>query len=120
MELLDYGFNNVKLNKLKSSGDVVKQIKISKATSEVVNLVLKNDLNVIEESGVGTRKYQFKYDIEDIKLPLKSGDVVGKVMVYFDGNIVTTGEVCVDRDVNELSFFELFYKGLINLICGEY
>ena len=38
MELLDYGFNNVKLNKLKSSGDVVKQIKISKATSEVVNL----------------------------------------------------------------------------------
>ena len=39
---------------------------------------------------------------------------------YFDGNIVTTGDVCVDRDVNELSFFELFYKGLINLICGEY
>ena len=120
MELLDYGFNNVKLNKLKSSGDVVKQIKISKATSEVVNLVLKNDLNVIEESGAGSRKYQFKYDIKEIKLPLKKGDVVGKVKVYFDGGVVTTGEVCVNEDVNELSFFELFYKELINLMCGEY
>lgn len=120
MELLDYGFNNVKLNKLKSSGDVVKQIKISKATSEIVNLVLKNDLNVIEESGVSNKKYQFKYDIGEINLPLKKGDVVGKVKVYFNDDIVTTGEVCVDENINKLSFFELLYKGLVNLICGEY
>ena len=120
MELLDYGFNTVKLNKLKSKGEVLKEVKINKGNVDKVNLVLKDDLSVIEESGSGKRKYEFKYDIKEIKLPLKKGDVVGKVKVYFDGNNVTTGDVCVSEDVNSLSFFELFYNELVNLICGEY
>lgn len=120
MELLDYGFSNVKMNKLKSKGDIVKQVEVNKATIEVIDLVLKNDLNVIEETGSGSRKYQFKYEINDIVLPLKKGDVVGKVRVYYKGDLVTTGELCVNEDVEALSFFELFYKEFINLVCGEY
>lgn len=120
MKLLDYGFNTVKLNKVKSKGDVLKQIRINKGTSEIVNLVLKNDLNVIEESGISNKKYQFKYEIDDITLPIKKDTIVGKVKVLYKNEVVTSGDICVDVDVDKLSFFELFYKEFVNLICGEY
>ena len=120
MKLLDYGFNTVKLNKLKSKGEVVKQIKMNKATSEIVDLVLKNDLNVIEESGISSKKYQFKYEMDEITLPLKKDTVVGKVKVLYKNKVVASGDICINKDIDKLSFFELFYKEFINFICGEY
>ena len=44
MELLDYGYQNLKVNKLKSANDVLKKIKLDKADSEIVEIILKNGL----------------------------------------------------------------------------
>lgn len=120
MELLDYGFNTVKLNKLKGKGEVLKEVKINKGNVDKVNLVLKDDLSVIEESGSGKRKYEFKYDIKEIKLPIKKNTCIGKVRVYYKDELVTSRDLCVDRDVDKLSLFELYYSEFIKLVCGDY
>lgn len=120
MELLDYGFNTVKLNKLKSKGDILKEIRINNGNVDIVNLVLKDDLSVIEENGSDKRKYEFKYDINEIKLPIKKNTCIGNVNVYYKDKFITSRELCVDRDVDKLSLFELYYKEFIKLICGEY
>ncbi len=120
MELLDYGFNTVKLNKLKSKGEVLKEIRINNGNVDIVNLVLKDDLSVIEENGSDKRKYEFKYDINEIKLPIKKNTCIGNVNVYYKDKFITSRELCVDRNVDRLSLFELYYKEFIKLICGEY
>ena len=120
MQLLDYGFNTVKLNKLKEKGAVLKTVEVNKGSKDKVNLVLKNDLKVIEENGNGKRKYSFKYDINEIVLPIKKGTCVGKVNVIYKDKFVTSGELCVDEDVDKLNLFELYYSEFINLVCGNY
>jgi D-alanyl-D-alanine carboxypeptidase (penicillin-binding protein 5/6) len=118
MELLDYGFNTIKLNKLKSKGDVLKEIEVDKGTKRIIELVLKDDLNVIEENGSKKRKYDFDYEISNFSLPLKKGDCIGKVIVSYNGDVMKGQALCVKDDVFKLSYLKLFWSEFIDLICG--
>ena len=43
MKLLDYGFNNVRLNLLKDKNEVVDEIKMDKANKDKIKIVLKDE-----------------------------------------------------------------------------
>ena len=117
MELLDYGFNNIKLKKLKDKSSVVKRIKLNKANKKYIDLYLKDNLNVAEDVGKDT-KYKFKVKTNKIKLPIKKNNVLGKIDVISKNKIITTSELIVLEDVEKLSLFELYKDNLINSIFG--
>ena len=117
MNLLDYGFNTVKMNRLKNKGEVVKKIKIDKADKAIVDVVLCNDLNILEDKS-SSNKYKFKYEIEEFNLPLKKNSIIGKIKIY-DDKYIKSGDLCINSNVNKLSFFELFYKNFINTFSGN-
>ena len=119
MELLDYGFQNLKSNKLRSKGEVVKKIKLDKADHEIVDIVLKDDLIVVENVD-DDKKYDYEVDIDNFKLPVKVGDVVGKINVYYKNKIVKTNELTVNNDINSLSFLKLFSNEFLDLLTGKF
>ena len=118
MNLLDYGFNTVKMNKLMSKDEVIKKISIDKATDKDIEIVMCDDLNVLENKGSEKINYRFKYNINEIKLPLKKGDVIGKVKVYND-KYIKSGDLCINKDVKRLSFFNLYLKNIISIFSGN-
>ena len=120
MELLDYGYQNLKVNKLKSANDVLKKIKLDKADSEIVEIILKNDLYVTENIGDNNREYDFSINIDELKLPVKKGDRVGEIVVYYKNKKVKTGELTVSKDIKSLSFIQLYLNELFDLISGEF
>ena len=83
VSLLDYGFNNVKLKKIVNKGTVVKKIEVNKANKDIINIKLKNNLNVVENSGINNKKYKFNVKVNDIKLPIKKDSVVGKIEAIY-------------------------------------
>lgn len=119
MELLDYGFQNLKSNKLRSKGEVVKKIKLDKADHEIVDIVLKDDLVVVENVD-DDKKYDYEVDIDNFKLPVKVGDVVGKINVYYKNKKVKTNELTVNNDINSLSFLKLFSNEFLDLLTGKF
>ena len=119
MELLDYGFQNLKSNKLRSKGEVVKKIKLDKADHEIVDIVLKDDLIVVENVD-DDKKYDYEVEIDNFKLPVKVGDVVGKINVYYKNKIVKTNELTVNNDINSLSFLKLFSNEFLDLLTGKF
>lgn len=119
MELLDYGFQNLKSNKLRSKGEVVKKIKLDKADHEIVDIVLKDDLIVVENVD-DDKKYDYEVDIDNFKLPVKVGDVVGKINVYYKNKKVKTNELTVNNDINSLSFLKLFSNEFLDLLTGKF
>lgn len=119
MELLDYGYKNLKTVKLKSSGDIVKKIKFDKADTKIVDIVLKNDLYVTENI-TDNKEYKYKIDIDDLKLPIKIGDIVGKIEVYSGNRKIKEGNLTVSKDINPLSFMELIFKEIVDLAIGEF
>lgn len=118
MEFLDYGFSNVKMNLLKEKGEVVKKIKIDKADKEIVSIVLKSNLAVIEDPGEDG-KYQYKIKMNSYQLPLKTGDVVGEIQVCKKNKVITSGELTVKDSVKALSYFDLFKKSMIDFVSGD-
>ena len=118
MSLLDYGFNTVKMNKLLSKDEVVKKISIDKASDSELEVVLCDDLNVLENKSSEKINYRFKYHINDINLPLKKGEVIGKVKVYND-KYIKSGDLCINKDINKLSFINLYLKNIISTFSGN-
>lgn len=119
MELLDYGYKNLKTVKLKSSGDIVKKIKFDKADTKIVDIVLKNDLYVTENIA-DNKEYKYKIDIDDLNLPIKIGDIVGKIEVYSGNRKIKEGNLTVSKDIKPLSFMELIFKEIVDLAIGEF
>lgn len=120
MELLDYGFNNIKVNTLKNKGDVVKKIKIDKADKEIIDIVLKNNLNTIEDINTKNSKYSYKISVDDIKIPIKKGTVIGKIEAYKNQKLISSSELTITSNIKKMSFLKLYKKTILDMISGIY
>ncbi len=119
ISLLDYGFNNVKTKKLVDKGTIVDKVSVSKANKDIINVKLKNNLNVVENAGIDNKKYKFNVKLNKIELPIKRGTVVGKMEAIYKNQIVSTGDLIVDENVKRLSYFELLKESLFNVVSGN-
>ena len=119
MELLNYGYQNLKANKLKNKGEVFKKVKVDKANHEIVNIVLKDDLYVTEDINSRGLKYDYSVDLNKFKLPIKKGDIVGSLDVYLNGKEIKSAELTIDEDLEEINFWDLFIGEFFDLIVGK-
>ena len=117
IELLDYGFNNVKLRKLKDKDNVIKRIKLNKADKEYMDVYLKDNLNVVEDIG-NNKKYKYKININSIKLPIKKNSIIGYIDVLDNNKTISTNDLIIRENINKLSILDLYKKVLKEIIFG--
>ena len=117
IDLLDYGFNNTKLKKLKKKGSIIKKIKLDKS-NEIINLILKSDLNVVESID-SNDKYTYEIELNKIEIPIKKGEVLGNIIVKSNDKVIVTGDLISDSDVSKLSLMELYRNNTKNIITGN-
>lgn len=119
MGLLDYGFNNLKMNIVKKKGEVVDTIELDKADKDIVNIIIKDDVGIVELLDNNNHKYSFEVVLDDIKLPVKKGDKVGKLVVKEENKTVTQVDLTVSSNVNTLSYFQLFINSFKDILSGN-
>jgi D-alanyl-D-alanine carboxypeptidase (penicillin-binding protein 5/6) len=120
MSLLDYGFNHYQMNLIKSKDEVLQTIPLDKANKESMSLVAISDIGVLSEKTATKRKYDYDIKLKKYSLPVKSGDIVGEVIVKENNKEVTSVPVTVSESVSRLSFLELFGRGFIDLVSGDF
>lgn len=120
MSLLDYGFSNIKINTLKEKGSIVKKVKVDKATSEIVSIVLKDDLQVVEDISSKNKKYTYKIELKDFTIPIKKGAEVGNISAYYNNKLTASSALTVVEDINKMSFLSLLKKTIMDIIIGIY
>ncbi|MBR3145891.1 MAG: D-alanyl-D-alanine carboxypeptidase [Bacilli bacterium] len=118
IDLLDYGFNNTKLKTLKKKNSVIRSINLDKSDKKSINLILKDNLNVIEDID-SKNKYNYEVNVNEIKLPIKKGDVLGTIFVYLKNKKVSSMDLISDRDVGKLSLIDLFRNNIVGIITGN-
>ena len=117
MELLDYGFNNLKMNILKRKGSIVSKVKLDKANTKYLNLIIKENLGVIE--GIGEKNnYKYKVILNKIKYPIYKGETVGKINILYKNNIVSTSDLVCNSNIKKINYFKLVLNNLIGLVFG--
>ena len=116
--MLDYGFNTYKVDSLVSRDTVVDTKKVSLGKKRTVKIVPKEDVNVLNEKASTKRNVTYKADVNDIKAPIKSGDVVGKIKVIENNNIIMTVDATVKDNVDKASFITAYIRELFDMIKG--
>ena len=117
--LLDYGFNTKKVQQIKKNTDIVGKIKIEKGNVDTVNVYPKYDINILKDKGVDDKKYKLITKINDIKLPIKSESVVGKVKVINKNEVLYEGDLIIKDNITKLNFFEILINNYKNIAIGK-
>ncbi len=118
MEMLDYGFNNIKMNILKKKGSIVSKVRLDKANIKYLDLVTKDDLGVIE--GIGEKKnYRYKIVLNKLIYPINKGNSVGKINVLYNNNIISSSDLICSKNIKKINYFKFLVNNLIGLIFGN-
>lgn len=119
MELLDYGYNNYKVTTLKKQNEVVGRIKVEKGDKETIEVVPIMDALRVHKKNEEEKNYTTKLKINEITLPVKQGDVVGKLQIYDENQKVGEVDLTVKETVEKSNFLELFYRSLKDMTLGN-
>ena len=92
---------------------------IEKATKEKIEFVPLTDIGVLVKKGEGQKEYTYDIKIDNLKLPVKKGEAVGKVIVKDQNTIIAEGDLTVTEDIKPLSFLSLFKKTLQDIVAGK-
>ena len=117
VDLLDYGFNNIRLKTLKKKNSVIKKIKLDKS-NESIKLILKEDLNVVEDID-SDDMYSYDISINKISNNVNKGDILGTIKVISNNKVITTGDLISNKSVNKTSLINLFSDNIISIITGN-
>ncbi len=115
MELLNYGFDNYKIDLLKKKGDVIDTINIEKGTKDKINLILDEDLTILTKKSEQSIKYDYKVSIDDVCLPIKKGDVVGKYYLMKNDIEEKSVNLISNDDVFNVGYFKYLLNYFISI-----
>ena len=109
IQLLDYGFQNVKFEKLIKADEVVKNIPVMsgrkksvqvKTTGEIVMPIFGND-----------EPYEIIYDLPKVlNAPVINGQKVGKVRIMYGDKEAAAVDIVATADIEQKSFFRWFLQ----------
>lgn len=117
--MLDYAFAQYKVDKLIEKDSVVKKISIDKSKLDELELVPTNDVTILSKKIDKTIKPKYKIVTNDIKLPVKKGEVVGKLYLKNGKEIIGEIDLTVKQDVEKANIIELFIRYINDIISGD-
>ena len=117
--LLDYGFNKYKAEKVLTKTNVIDKIKIEKAKNKEISIVPLKDYSVIRGKTEKIGKITYELKLNDIKLPTKKGKVVGKLIIKEDNKELSKVDVTVKDDIKRANIIELYGTYLKNILNGN-
>ena len=117
INLLDYGFINTKVKTIKAKGDTIKKKYLNKANTKYMDMILKNDLNILEDKD-NKNNYKYKVTIKKIKYPINKNQVVGEVKVFSNSKLLVKEDLLSKFRIDKLNLKDYYFDNLINFFYG--
>ena len=118
INLLDYGFNNVKVNVLKEKGSIIDNLSIEKANIQKVPILLKNDLIVIDGPS-DKKEIKYKVQFNNYNLPIKKKTVIGKIKAFYKKKLISEEDLIIGESIRKIDYCNLLKDQLFNLLLGN-
>lgn len=117
--MLDYGFNTYQIDTLVKEKQVLGRKKVQLGEKDYVNIIPKSSINILNNKVGAKRNVTYNLEINDIKAPIKKGDVVGKIKVIENDKIIMEVDATVENNIDKASIFKVYYKNLIDIMKGS-
>lgn len=119
VSLLNYGFNNYKIDTILSHEKIIATKRVMEGKKKTVKIVAKNDVNILNKSNGTKRNVNYKFDINEIKAPVKKGDVVGNINVLENNKIIMSVDAVSLDEVKKANIFIVYIRNLLNMVKGN-
>ena len=117
--LLDYAYNLYKKDTYITKEEVLGTAEVEKGNVEYANIVTIDDISIINKKEYKRGEIKFELDLKNLKAPIKKGDVVGKIKVIENGNIISEADVTVDKNIDKAGYFTMFIRNLKEIIIAN-
>ncbi len=109
-KLFDYGFANYEAAVVAEKGDVLGEMSVSGGSPEAVRLITNEKITVLVPKGQKDSVTSSLELDENVPLPLKAGERVGRAIVCKNGKEVASYPLLAECDVAKASFKELLLR----------
>jgi D-alanyl-D-alanine carboxypeptidase (penicillin-binding protein 5/6) len=110
--LLDYGFRNYQLQLLARPKREIGRLYNRRATPERIPVQVKEDFSVLVERGEGLGVTTRLDPVKALKLPLKSGQIIGHISAIKDGKELGRAPVYSSVAVKKANFLTLGWRAV--------
>ena len=117
--MLDYGFNMYGMEQLLNKDNVLGKIKVDLGEKEYVEVVPKEDINILNNKTNDKRNVSYNISLNNVKAPIKVGDIVGKINVIENNKTIMTIDVTVKEDINKANIFISYLRNLKDIVSGN-
>jgi len=117
--MLDYAFAQYKIDTLFTKDTVIDNIKLDRSNIDNVDIVPKEDINILYKKIDGKKNIDYEIKYDGIKPSMKRGDVVGKLIIKNDGIDYKMVDITIYQDIKKASYLDLLSKNLKNIITGK-
>lgn len=108
--ILNYGFSNFKSKKIIDCSKPIVSTEKLKGNKNYVSCAPQHDLFVVEKCGAESIDYTTKTEFEKIKSPVKKGDVVGKISIVKNGEVMQTTNLIATEDYVTPSYIDVIHQ----------
>lgn len=117
--LLNYGKSSFKLNTILSKDEVVGEVEIELGQEIKNDIIIMDD--VVDLVNVQDDEINYTYDYTTYKLvaPVKKGEKIGNLNVYYNGKKEMSYYLTVKEDVKKCTIFTLLKRVLSKVILGN-
>lgn len=116
--LLNYGKSTFKLNTILDKNTSLGKVDIELGERLQEEIVIKEEASDLVKISDEDAKYTYEVKLDKVTAPIKTGDSVGKVNIFKNGELIITKDVTVKRDVKKCSILNLFKRMASILIVG--
>lgn len=117
--LLDYGFNTYEAITIKEKGEKVGEITFDKANPSKIDILVDEDITIIRNKGEDKKEYISEVKLDNLSLPIKKNDIIGKLLIKDNNEIVKEIVLKSNQDMEKRSFFDLWGNTLKSLFTGD-
>ena len=117
--LLDYGFNTYEAVTIKGKGEKVGEITFDKANPSKIDILVDEDITIIRNKGEDKKEYISEVKLDNLSLPIKKNDIIGKLLIKDNNEIVKEIVLKSNQDMEKRSFFDLWGNTLKSLFTGD-
>ena len=116
--MLDYAFNIYTVNNILNKDKVITKAKVSLGYKEYVNVVPKEDINLLYKKSNDKRDVSYNIKLDEIKAPIEKGIIVGKLEIIENNKNIMEIDLTIDEDIKKVSLLKLFYRNIKDVITG--
>lgn len=117
--MLDYGFNMYGMEQLLNKDNVLGKIKVDLGEKEYVEVVPKEEVNILNNKNSNKRNVTYKVELNDVKAPIAIGDTVGKINVIENDKTIMTVDVTVKENIDKANIFISYLRNLKDIVSGN-